>query len=74
LVEEHGVELEVEPGAMSFLAKNAYDPVYGARPVERTLQRMALAPIAKMLIAEEAQRGQQIIISHSESEGLSIHL
>jgi len=72
LVEEHGVELEVEPGAMSFLAKKAYDPIYGARPVERTLQRMALAPIAKMLIAEEAQRGQKIMISYSESEGLGI--
>jgi ATP-dependent Clp protease ATP-binding subunit ClpB len=74
LVEEHGVELEVEPEAMSFLAEKAYDPVYGARPVERTLQRMALAPIAKMLIAEEAQRGQKIIVSYSDSEGLSIHL
>jgi len=72
LVEEHGVELEVAPGAMSFLARKAYDPIYGARPVERTLQRMALAPIAKMLIAEEAQRGQKIRISYSESEGLSI--
>jgi ATP-dependent Clp protease ATP-binding subunit ClpB len=72
LVEEHGVDLEVEPVAMSFLAKKAYDPVYGARPVERTLQRMALAPIAKMLIAEEAQRGQKIMISYSESEGLGI--
>jgi ATP-dependent Clp protease ATP-binding subunit ClpB len=72
LVEEHGVELEVEPAAMSFLAKKAYDPVYGARPVERTLQRMALAPIAKMLIAEEAQRGQKIMISYSDSEGLGI--
>jgi ATP-dependent Clp protease ATP-binding subunit ClpB len=74
LIEEHGVELEVEPGAMNFLAKKAYDPVYGARPVERTLQRMALAPIAKMLIAEEAQRGQKIIVSYSESEGLGIRL
>jgi ATP-dependent Clp protease ATP-binding subunit ClpB len=72
LVEEHGVKLEVEPVAMSFLAKKAYDPIYGARPVERTLQRMALAPIAKMLIAEEAQRGQKIMISYSESEGLGI--
>jgi ATP-dependent Clp protease ATP-binding subunit ClpB len=72
LVEEHGVELEVEPEAMSFLAKKAYDPVYGARPVERTLQRMALAPIAKMLIAEEARRGQGIRISYSQSEGLGI--
>jgi ATP-dependent Clp protease ATP-binding subunit ClpB len=72
LIEEHGVELDVEPKAMSFLAEKAYDPVYGARPVERTLQRMALAPIAKMLIAEEAQRGQKIRITYSEADGLKI--
>ncbi len=74
LVEEHEVELEIESGAMTYLAQKAYDPIYGARPVERTLQRLALAPIAKMLIAEEVQPGQRLIISYSESEGLSIHL
>src|SRR5262249_58219823 len=60
LVEEHGVELDVEPGAMSFLARKAYDPVYGARPVERALQRMALAPIAQLLIAAAQGRGQTL--------------
>ncbi|MBO0720300.1 MAG: AAA family ATPase [Blastocatellia bacterium] len=74
LVEEHGVELEVESGAVTHLARKAYDPVYGARPVERTLQRMVLAPIAKMLISDEAHRGQKIIISYADSGGLSIHL
>src|SRR5262245_28670098 len=72
LVEEHGVDLLVESWAMKYLAKKAYDPVYGARPVERTLQRMTLAPIARMLIGGGAERGQKIRISYAESGGLQI--
>jgi len=72
LVEEHSVHLIVESGAMKYLAKKAYDPVYGARPVERTLQRMTLAPIARMLIGGEVERGQIIKISYAESGGLQI--
>jgi ATP-dependent Clp protease ATP-binding subunit ClpB len=72
LQEEHGVDLVIENEAMKYLAKKAYDPVYGARPVERTLQRMALAPIARMLIGGEAERGQNLRISYIESEGLQI--
>jgi len=72
LVEEHGVDLLVESGAMKYLAKKAYDPVYGARPVERTLQRMTLAPIARMLIGGEVERGQKLRISLAESDGLQI--
>ncbi len=72
LEEEHGVKLEVEPAATAFLAKESYDPAYGARPVERTLQRRVLSPVARMLIAAEAVRGQTIRISYSEEEGLQI--
>ena len=72
LMDEHGVELIVESEAIKYLAQKAYDPVYGARPVERTLQRMTLAPIARMLIGGEVERGQLIRISPTESDGLQI--
>lgn len=72
LDEEHGIALAVEDAATKHLAEEAYDPAYGARPVERTLQRMVLAPLAKLLIAEEAKRGQTIALSHSETDGFAI--
>jgi ATP-dependent Clp protease ATP-binding subunit ClpB len=72
LVEEHEVELEAESAAVEFLAEKAYDPAYGARPVERTLQRLVLSPIARMLITEEARPGQKITISQTAAEGLKI--
>lgn len=72
LDEEHGIALEVEDAAKKHLAQEAYDPAYGARPVERTLQRLVLAPLAKLLIAEEVKRGQTIALSHSEIDGFAI--
>lgn len=72
LTEEHGVGLEVEEAAKTHLAQEAYDPAYGARPVERTLQRMVLAPLAKMLIAEEVKRDQVLRLSFAETDGFAI--
>ncbi|HKX26316.1 MAG TPA: AAA family ATPase, partial [Blastocatellia bacterium] len=72
LLEEQETALEVEPAAVEHLAAQAYDPAYGARPVERTLQRMVLSPIARMLITEEARPGRRIRISHAGEGGLRI--
>ena len=68
LNEEHGIGLEADPQAVSFLADEAYDPAYGARPVERTLQRLLLSPLAKMLIAEEVKSGEKIKVSHQTGQ------
>jgi ATP-dependent Clp protease ATP-binding subunit ClpB len=72
LEEEHGVGCEIEDAAAKHLAQASYDPAYGARPVERTLQRLVLSPIAKLLIAEEVKRDQRLLLSYSEAEGLRI--
>jgi ATP-dependent Clp protease ATP-binding subunit ClpB len=72
LVEGHGIELDVEPAAIAFLARESYDPNYGARPVERTLQRLVLSPVARMLIAEEVVRGQALAITRVEADRLLI--
>jgi ATP-dependent Clp protease ATP-binding subunit ClpB len=72
LFEENRIELDIDPGAMSFLARESYDPAYGARPVERTLQRLVLSPVARMLITEEVKAGQMLQIKYSEQMGLEI--
>jgi ATP-dependent Clp protease ATP-binding subunit ClpB len=72
LIEEHGIELRMDPAATAFLAQEAYDPSYGARPVERTLQRRLLSPIARMLITEDAAQGATIAIHYSEADGIQV--
>ena len=44
------VELELDKKALEFLSKGAYDPLYGARPVKRIIQKELLNPLAKMLL------------------------
>jgi ATP-dependent Clp protease ATP-binding subunit ClpB len=72
LLDEHGIALVVEPAAVTCLATASYDPQYGARPVERTLQRLVLSPVARLLIAAEVGRGQAITITASAAEGLRV--
>lgn len=72
LIEEHGIDLEIEASARGFLAGESYDPDYGARPVERTLQRLVLSQVALMLIKEEAVNGSVIKVTYSEEDGLKI--
>jgi ATP-dependent Clp protease ATP-binding subunit ClpB len=72
LIEDHGIELDVEPAAIAFLAQKSYDPHYGARPVERTLQQLVLSPVARMLIAAEVARGQTLALTCSDADGLLV--
>jgi ATP-dependent Clp protease ATP-binding subunit ClpB len=69
LVEERNIEFEVDATAKAFLAKESYDPNYGARPVERTLQRLVLSPVAMMLIAQDGPQQKKIVVSHSDQNG-----
>lgn len=58
------VELDVSPGAISVIAKNSYDPVYGARPVKRYVQRHLETSIAKELIRGEVGDGGKVTVEN----------
>jgi ATP-dependent Clp protease ATP-binding subunit ClpB len=59
----------VSPAALGYLAKQSYDPAYGARPVGRTMQQLVLSPVATCLLAAEVQAGQTLLIDYTEEEG-----
>lgn len=54
------VSLLLDDKACQFIAAEAYDPVYGARPLRRYLQSRVETPIARMLIAGEVRDGQAV--------------
>ena len=49
-LKEKGITLEVSEEAKAFLAEKGYDPVYGARPLNRAIQKYVQDPIATMLL------------------------
>lgn len=49
-LQEQGVKLELDDAAMDLLSEVGYDPVYGARPLKRAIQRMIENPLAQRLL------------------------
>lgn len=48
---ENGISLKVSEPAIDFLAEKGYDPMYGARPVKRTLQKYLINELSKQILA-----------------------
>ncbi|MFE8072803.1 ATP-dependent chaperone ClpB [Marinobacteraceae bacterium S3BR75-40.1] len=63
---EQDLKLEMTPEAMSKLAHVGYDPVYGARPLKRAIQRLVENPLSQQLLKGEFSPGQTIV---AEVEG-----
>ena len=65
------ITLAVDPEARKWLADEGYDPVFGARPLKRVIQRTVQDPLAEMLLAGDIAEGATLPIS-AGSEGLVI--
>jgi len=59
-IEEAGHHLEVTPAARGHLAEVGYDPVYGARPLKRAIQRELQDPLALRLLQGKFRPGERI--------------
>ena len=56
------LSLELTPEAKAFIADNAYDPVYGARPLKRYIQKYVETLAAKLILADKVDEGDTIEI------------
>jgi ATP-dependent Clp protease ATP-binding subunit ClpB len=57
LADELGIRLEVADEVTAYLAEEGYDPVFGARPLKRAVQRRVQDPLAMFLLEEEVPEG-----------------
>ncbi|MDX2058581.1 MAG: AAA family ATPase, partial [Gemmatimonadales bacterium] len=60
LRDEYKATLTVDPDAASLLARLSYDPAYGARPVERTIDRHLLSPLSRLIIGGDVGPGSVV--------------
>jgi len=70
---QRGIRLELSAEARTFVARQGYDPVYGARPLKRFLQHQLESRIGRALIAGEASDGSIVRVG-VEDEGLSVRI
>jgi ATP-dependent Clp protease ATP-binding subunit ClpB len=63
LLEDHKIVLEVDEQAKIWLANTGYDPVYGARPLKRVIQRHLQNPLATMLLSGTLRDGDTVTVT-----------
>ena len=66
-----GVTLEVDAAARTWLANRGYDPVYGARPLKRVIQKAVQDPLAEKLLGGEILDGAVVPVS-ADAEGIVV--
>jgi ATP-dependent Clp protease ATP-binding subunit ClpB len=66
---ERKIQVELTPRAVDRLVEVGYDPVYGARPLKRAIQRELLDPLAMRLLKGEFVEGDRVLVD-AEAEGL----
>jgi len=59
---ERSIKLNVTPEAKAWLVKRGYDPIYGARPLRRAIQRYVESPISSKILQSEFKEGNTITV------------
>ena len=67
-LETSGIKLKVTSEALSFIAREGYDPQFGARPVKRVIQRYILNELSKQLIAGTVENKRPIVVTMRDDQ------
>jgi len=65
LLADRKIELEVDPKASEWLGNTGYDPVYGARPLKRVIQRELQNPLAQQILEGKIPDGARVRVTAS---------
>lgn len=67
---ERGIALAVTDAALDYILAESYDPVYGARPIRRWLERKVVTELSRMLVREEIDENSTVYIDAGPGQDL----
>lgn len=67
-VQDREIDIELTKGAKEFVAEHGFDPMYGARPLRRTIQKFIEDPIAEEILKGKFRDGSQILVKKKGDE------
>jgi ATP-dependent Clp protease ATP-binding subunit ClpB len=67
-LEDRKIEFSMTDAARDFIAGEAYDPVYGARPLKRYVQQYVETPLARELVAGNIRDGKRVTVEVRDGE------
>jgi ATP-dependent Clp protease ATP-binding subunit ClpB len=62
-LEARNITLKITPQAKRLLAKDGYDPDFGARPLKRLIEKLILDPLAEKTVAGTIREGDKVLVS-----------
>jgi ATP-dependent Clp protease ATP-binding subunit ClpB len=66
LLADRKITLDIDRNAIAWLARAGYDPVYGARPLKRVIQRELQNPLASMILEGRIREGDTVHVTASD--------
>jgi ATP-dependent Clp protease ATP-binding subunit ClpB len=63
------IQLDLTDEAKRHLVRTGYDPVYGARPLKRAIQKELETPLARKILAGEVRDGEKVVVGYDDVRG-----
>ena len=67
-LEDRKIHVELTDAAKNFIVSEGYDPMYGARPLKRTIQRRVLDPLAMRVLEGDFHEGDRVLVDVGDNE------
>ncbi len=74
IIAERGINIEISDSAKEYLAREGYDPAFGARPLKRALQRLIIDPLAMKLLEGKFKPGDIVFVNLAPDGKLELSL
>jgi len=65
---EQKIELEVSDSALQWIAKSGFDPIYGARPIKRAIQKEISNPIANFILENNNEELNKVFVDYKDNK------
>jgi ATP-dependent Clp protease ATP-binding subunit ClpB len=81
IIGDRGIDIDISDSAKEYLAREGYDPAFGARPLKRALQKYIIDPLAMRLLEGKFKPGDIVFVNMTdgklelslEPEPMSVH-
>ena len=67
LLNDKNINIDIKEDAENWLSSTGYDPIYGARPLKRLIQKKVLNPLATYILENKIPENSSVIVSLSDN-------
>ncbi|MBP5573752.1 MAG: AAA family ATPase, partial [Bacteroidales bacterium] len=68
MLQENNITIHISENAVALIARQSYDPQYGARPVKRMMQRELLNTLSRMVLADQVDKTKPITVTERDGK------